>query len=111
MNIQELTDEELNRAMVWLNPPACGIFNDCERSGIWGDSYGEYTDHLDYLTDWSLTGPLVHKYCITLDTYNPANEGQVSSWFCSQYGNHETDLSDNPLRAICECVLMMRMKK
>ena len=108
MSIQELTDDELNRAMIWLNPPELGIFNDCERSGIWGDSDGKYTDHLDYLTDWSLTGPLTDKYDIDIYLEDDGRR-------CAQAGVNFTyvveAVHESTLRAICECVLMMRMKK
>ena len=106
MNIQKLTDNELNRAMIWLNPPKWVTEDDgvhiCD---------GGYSS-LDYLTDWSLTGPLMRKYEISL-----INDGCTVSWAGTDlvsgdgnglYMDNET-CNTNPLRAICECVLAIHL--
>lgn len=98
MNISALSDEELNRAMVWLNPNGLVIYSD-SKDGIrnWGYSI------VNYLTDWSLTGPLAQKNDISMLTDN------VCGWYADQHGHYETVIMSNPLRAICECYLAMRL--
>ena len=109
MNISTLSDEELNRAMIWLNPID---WVECD-DGITSRG-GDYEGYIryEYLSDWSLTGPLMVKYELNL-TYQPLS----ANWRCLKVERFYTAgggtvketgaTSQNPLRAICECVLMI----
>lgn len=107
INIQSLRDEELNRAMIWLNPPKRGVAIDdpCDRVYFNGP-YDQGCWPIEYLSDWSLTGPLMVEYGIGLDTDNLSG-----SCYISWNGSYQTGLVSNPLRAICECVLMVELAK
>lgn len=106
MNIQNLTDNELNRAIIWLNHKDEVECDDGFNVFIY-TCYG--SDVCDYLTDWSLTGPLMVNNRIKLEIDNYPTEGYVSAWYGGADAYCATTLLDSPLRAICECVLMVRM--
>ena len=104
MNISALSDDELNRAMIWINPPSTGIFNDCCNSGIWADTKYGYAEHWDYLAGWSLTGPMMIEQSIDIDKSFTDGCHDANS----QHGHRSTNI--NPLRAICECRLMIYLE-
>ena len=97
MNASELTDVELNRAMIWLYPPAFKL-----------DDYGTFvqpaysTGIVCYLTDWNLTMPLAVENKLDMDCdaelwriYGPS----------ASYSKHKS-----LLRAICESLVMIKME-
>jgi len=112
MDISTLSDEELNRAMIWINPPAHGVFTDDE-CGVYSNSVrGHGCNKIDYLEDWSLTGPLMVKYMgshrYEIDFYRDKDDDEykVESLIddcCYIFANI------NPLRAICEVIIMIEM--
>lgn len=115
MEVSKLSDEELHRAMIWLNPPAHGVFTDDE-CGVYSNSVrGHGCNKIDYLEDWSLTGPLMVKY--GLNVFSPS-EGSKAKVLKPQYTGivngedrykHIRAYNYNTLRAICEVILMIEM--
>lgn len=99
MNVSELSDVELNRAMIWCYGP------------MWMCSHEKYRDQgqvvvesaLTYLTDYNLTMPLAfeHELEIEFMPMTRASEGYDGT----SYSNK------NPLRAICEVLIMIAMEK
>jgi len=100
--VSQLSDVELNRAMIWLHPPKNRVWNcDCSHScnEIWSGGY-----QLSYMDDYNLTMPLAIKYeleadfsTIITEVSHPSIGGSVSN--------------SNPLRAICEVLLMIAMER
>ena len=97
MNVSELTDVELNRAMIWLYGPT------------WILTHGKYRDQgqdviemaLSYLTDWNLTMPLAVENEIEIEFMHMT---RVSECY-----DGAIKCNKNPLRAICEVLVMIKM--
>lgn len=112
MDVSKLSDEELNRAMIWLNLNGLVIYSDDE-GGIrnWGYSI------VNYLTDWSLTGPLMVDNAISLTTWDGSDfwaEYETGVVLGAAHDDRRTISSPvitNPLRAICECCLIIALNK
>lgn len=114
MNVLTLTDVELNRAMVWLYPPKFNI-----------DDYGTFlepahqTVMVCHLTDWNLTMPLAVEAGLTITT--GTNGGKYRAGITEGIYATLKDLppsvsywslqNKNPLRAICEVLVMIGMEK
>lgn len=103
MNIQALSDTELNRAMIWLYPPEYRKYHPFKDDGeyCWSSSYEDTVDH-DYLGDYSQTIPLAVE-----------NELSVCFGFGTTYADMDgIDATNdkNPLRAICEVLVMIGME-
>ena len=104
MNVSELTDVELNRAMIWLYGPT------------WILTHGKYRDQgqdviemaLSYLTDWNLTMPLAVENSLCIELYNPLTY-TYDNHHCSSMASVSTS-NKNPLRAICEVLVMIKME-
>ena len=109
MNISTLSDEELNRAMIWLNPSvdrSIALSSTLFREVPW--------EEVDFISGWSLTGPFMVKYELDL-TYQPLS----ANWRCLKAEMFYTAgggtmketgaTNQNPLRSICECVLMIEL--
>lgn len=116
MDVSALSDEELNRAMIWL----CSNKQDiryCQNSD--GSLRGYYYTGLgslfhEYLSDWSLTGPLMVKHMTTRDEemdfyFDVKNKVHVVETYVQGDAWHFT--STKPLRAICECILMIEIER
>lgn len=107
MNVSILSDVELNRAIIWLYPPKHRKFNPFkdEVEDCWSGNYEETIDY-DYLVDWNLTMPLAVENDLNID-------------FISKHGTstdctHESGIAcqdPDPLRAICEVLVMIGMEK
>jgi len=106
MNVQELTDTELNRAMVWLYPPKEPVYRcECSQGYHILEIYG---CPFDYLADWDRTMPLAFENNLNVDFYN-------GSTHYTRYEGEEVGLPEassigmpNPLRAICEVLVMIK---
>lgn len=94
--VSQLSDVELNRAMIWCYPD--------KRN--YDGYYDEYMGY-DYLTDYNLTMPLAFENKLSifeeLDLY--AVEAAPLNQFIIRLANK------NPLRAICEVLLMIAMER
>lgn len=102
INVKELTDVELNRAMVWLYPPKQALVDD---NGTHTGFIG--VRGIGYLQDWSFTMPLLVEYRLWLQ---PAKS--CRGWFC--YDNEEhycSQLNQNPLRAACEVLVQIKLEQ
>ena len=112
--VSELSDNELNRAMIWLYPPSKEQFN--EDHFYWSldtrsicdtvefVSSGEYEDtvYLDYLEDYNLTMPLAVENKISLRF----SSGNIS-WVARMADT--VSFNKNPLRAACECLVLIAL--
>tara|TARA_R110000824_G_scaffold333887_1_gene520414 strand:- start:188 stop:520 length:333 start_codon:yes stop_codon:yes gene_type:complete len=108
MNVSELTDVELNRAMIWLYGPT------------WILTHGKYRDQgqdviemaLSYLTDWNLTMPLAVENGISIintkGVVHAGNNLKAQKGFSVTMDNGAQNT--NPLRAICEVLVMIKME-
>ena len=102
--VNQLTDVELNRAMIWLYPEEYSVSR-CPES-IW---YWRGMLRLDYLEDWNLTMPLAVE--TGLDISFPRNNDHIVEvktlnnlkWYISN--------NKNPLRAICEVLVMIKLEE
>ena len=109
MNVSELTDVELNRAMIWIYGPT------------WILTHGKYRDQgqdviemaLSYLTDWNLTMPLAVENGLSIKM--PDIDFDLTG-AVTKYLTGTTDLycdfigTESPLRAICEVLVMIKME-
>ena len=103
MNIENLSDTELNRAMIDT------LFikgdKDIERSYQAGK--------LNFLKDWNLTMPLAVKNNISL--INDGREAWAGTDICAGDGPcvymDNDSLNTNPLRAICEVLVQIALTK
>ena len=100
MNVSELTDVELNRAMILLYPPAFKLRD-----------YGTFvqpaysTGIVCYLTDWNLTMPLA------VENFIWVQPPQVGDGIWHIYNDERFFAKSlNPLRAICEVLVMIKME-
>ena len=108
MGISKLTDEQLNRAMndtigsgVLNRKGGCAVC-DCARECPEIDE----REQKQYITDWSLTGPLAVKYGLELLINNAGNYSAINGSIVGAIG-----INKNPLGAICECILMIHQAK
>ena len=120
MNISALSDDELNKAMIWINTPlGFKIYRDYEVGSVCGNLIWKRASN--YLTDWSLTGPFMLKYDCALLPRTGSGMGPLAQ-ICvrsnnkppyyeenSNYKYYESS-NKNPLRAICECRLMIYLE-
>jgi hypothetical protein len=96
--ISNLTDVELNRAMVWLYPPCFDI-----------DDYSVVIEaryeigKVNYLSDYNLTMPLFIENYLSI---SPFYDG--SGWVCDRWDGYSADKTF--LRAICELLVMIAME-
>lgn len=111
--LHKLSYEEINRGMIWLNPPRAGVFTDDEH-GVYSNSVrGFGCRKVDFLSDWSLTGPLIEWHGLTLKLAN--HYDFIGQWEASK--NKAITLGDylcfneNPLRAVCECIISTAQAK
>jgi hypothetical protein len=103
--VSQLSDAELNRAMVWLNPPKNRVwYCDCSHScnEIWSGG-----NQLDYMDDYNLTMPLAVKYRLCIQPAKASPE----AWFSYDKHGASSFMRANPLRAICEVLLMIAMER
>ncbi|PCI53640.1 MAG: hypothetical protein COB36_11955 [Alphaproteobacteria bacterium] len=113
MEVSALSDKELNRAMIWLHPrinPWIWVDTGDE---IWAGPRSATNPHWSYLLNWNLTGPLMVEYEISLNRmggeYCAATDGTKPGDFGHGTMMENCQSSENPLRAICECILMIEM--
>jgi hypothetical protein len=117
IDVSKLSEVELNRAMIWcygdLHPTI-------DLSGIedFGDKIlidmGEGYDYSpDYLTDWNLTMPLAVDNDISIintkGVIYAGNNLKAQKGFSVTVDNGAQNT--NPLRAICEVLVMMALEK
>ena len=105
--VSALSDNELNRAMIWFYPPKDSvIYNGTV------DIYLARYRSLDHLSSFDLTMPLAFKYGITAIKDNHGSfwvgtDIQAGDGFAI-YMDNDTE-NDNPLRAICECLVLIAL--
>lgn len=114
MNIQALSETELNRAMIWLYPPEHRKHHPFKDHGEYCCS-GSYEDTIDYdyLGDYNQTMPLAFESNLNIESptfmrklfrvyqyYIIPNTGER----CREVVNKD------PLRAICEVLVMIGME-
>lgn len=97
--IKDLTDTELNRAMIWLYADE-GIFVFIDLPHLLVTSFGG-----SFLHDWNITMPLAVKSDLTLQ---PAKSSL--GWFAYNQ-EHSSHLHKDPLRAICEVLVKIAMER
>jgi len=90
IQVNRLTDVELNQAMIWLYPP----------SAI--DMYAVGRYKLEYLSDWNLTMPLAKAANLQIQFHSPT---MVNDWMLGFESTNK-----NPLRAICEVLVMIKLE-
>lgn len=127
INVKELTDIELNRAMIWLyfdhvdsfveDLAGFNLSNYCDDTEALDDNGILYNiecqewcysvDFIDGYLSWDLTMPLAVENRLWLQ---PAQS--CKGWFCydsdDKYCSH---LNKNPLRAICEALVQIKLEK
>tara|TARA_R110000851_G_scaffold144052_1_gene283090 strand:+ start:55 stop:396 length:342 start_codon:yes stop_codon:yes gene_type:complete len=111
MNISTLTDTQLNRAMIWCYPASIyGCYTrDRESTVYWSKVSGVY-QAVDYLLNWNLTMPLAVKGSLSIDLEQCFN-GHYDSIGYQAWGINGVDaINKNPLRAICEVLVMIKME-
>lgn len=92
----------------WLSPGALAMSDDD------GDPGGALSrDHLPrYDTDWSVTGPLIETYGITVTCYFISDKpfGWAAGLHANVVGHEDGFVSsaDTPLLAICELILALK---
>lgn len=113
MNVSKLSNVELNRAMIWLYG---GLHPTIDLVGVedFGNKIlidmGEGYDYSpDYLTDWNLTMPLAFENNISIINESgecwAGTDATVGDGPCI-YMENDT-INKNPLRAICEVLVMI----
>ena len=105
MDVTKLNDADLNLAMIWISGENIRL----EIHGGESWYFCSTSDQLlEYLTDWSLTGPLMVKYDIDIssDIYTEDGTGIEAREYQAE-SDTKWALNQNPLRAICECRLMI----
>ena len=116
MNVSELTDVELNRAMIWLYPKLNSFIWTDTGAEVWVGPKKLTNPHWSYLLNWNLTMPLAVE-----NELNPqfSNKGDTSVPFYytqlqatgSQSRKWGKAYSNrNPLRAICEVLVMIKIE-
>jgi hypothetical protein len=109
MNLQDKTDDELNRmvaeAQGWI------IISDAAGNAIWGTHQARSgaivrVDMYAPCTNWKQAGELVEKFDIDLHAY--VKEGRARSWYANNFNSNNTQMrwskhhanADTPQRAI-----------
>lgn len=118
--VSQLSDVELNRGMAWLFAEHVAVTilgggtykytsGISDRNGT-NLSIFAYDDHesIDFLTDYNLTMPLAHKLNFIIDLAGEYPDDGSICW--SQFKEYTAD-NENPLRAICEVLLMIAMER
>lgn len=96
--VSALSDVELNRAMIWFYPPTDSV---AYNGAI--DMYTARYRSMDYLTSYDLTMPLAVENKISLTPVD------FSCWMASPKGSFIATMSQNPLRAICEVLVLLKV--
>ena len=113
MNVSELTDTELNRAMIWCYPPEHRSHAPFEDNGefCWSGDY-EDTIYYDYLDDYNLTMPLAVENGVYHGSTVCASGLSNAPIFYAFSGvdSNESDYCATLLRAYCETLVMIAME-
>ena len=111
MNVSALTDVELNRAMIWLYPLWGSIWM-VDQTGDQMINRKGWSTRVDYLTDWNLTMPLAVENGISIintkGVVHAGNNLKAQKGFSVTMDNGAQNT--NPLRAICEVLVMIKME-
>lgn len=99
--VSALSNVELNLAMIWCYPPKKSVFITIL------NNYAFDSKIVNYLTDYNLTIPLAHKSNLLISLSGEYPDDGSICW--SQFKEHVSD-HENPLRAICEVLLMIAME-
>ena len=97
MNVSELTDTELNRAMIWLYPPSDSVTYSGDI-----DMYLSRYRSMDYLSSYDLTMPLAVENELDMDFDTGLWQIYAPS---ASYSKNK-----NLIRAICETLVMIAME-
>ena len=103
--VSQLSDVELNLAMIWLYWDKKIQKNYTYMCSLY--KFGLLKTKIEYLTDYNLTMPLAIKYKLSIfeEIGLYAVEAAPSNQFIIRLANK------NPLRAICEVLLMIAMER
>lgn len=107
MDVSSLTDEALNRAM--NDSVGSGIINrqgqcavcDCHNECPEIDEH----EQKQYLTDWSLTAPLIEQYKLHIKPFSK------EAWLVATGEDDSFATGSKLMRTICECTLMIHQAK
>jgi len=108
--VSALSDTELNRAMIWL------FYNEfkegypelefVEDSGsVVSMDLGDYVWEPNYLNDYNLTMPLAFSNDLSISICGSTERKAIV--VCDSHSAHD----GNPLRAICECLVLLKLGK
>ena len=107
VEISALTDAQLNRAMIWCYPPKGKMLSLPEH-------YLFLVGPVNYLADWNLTMPLaVENDCAFLPRKGDSRGLLAQVCINKPSGNYEYFEGEslrNPLRAICEVLVMIKLR-
>ena len=102
--VSALSDTELNRAMIWLYAKNRLIDQEYKV----GDTIGNliWMREANYLSDWNLTMPLAVENSLCVEIYNTEVYPNDECW-AYNVGDTIRSTSKNPLRAICEVLVLI----
>lgn len=95
--VSALSDEKLNRAMIWLYPPKQGVLEGYGAGIISISAAGGHA----YLTNYNQTMPLVVEHKIGMEVI-------PNGIWCAYHGA-DCSYSENYLRAACECLVLIAL--
>ena len=104
--VSELSDTELNRAMIWLYPPNWLRFNPHKDAYITRARLAHRWD-LNYLADYNLTMPLAVENDLFTESLHSMNLKGLAGTMAGDTTAHCTTL----LRAICEVLVLIALDK
>tara|TARA_R110002074_G_scaffold121968_1_gene256468 strand:- start:2124 stop:2441 length:318 start_codon:yes stop_codon:yes gene_type:complete len=99
--VSALNDTELNRAMIWCYPVSgyCFMYAGHVYNGV----SIELDRKLDYLSDYNLTMPLAVENNLGIEF--------MAVTRCEDYSSYKVSVNKNPLRAICEVLVMIKLEE
>ena len=103
--VSALSGLELNRAMIWLYPVFGEVADYADGLYLW--KTGASRIKVDYLEDYNLTMPLAFSAGVNVHRiFNSSNR------FRAYESNARfRAVNENPLRAICECLVLIALGK
>ena len=106
MDVSKLTDVELNRAMIWLNPRLNSFIWTDTGAEVWVGPKTLTNPHWSYLLNWNLTMPLA------IENFIWVQPPQVGDGIWHIYNDERFFAKSlNPLRAICEVLVLIALEK
>ena len=112
MEISQLSDEQINLKVIQVMRPNIVGSDIHEATGIECFQDKEGTPQIayqDFCRNWGVTGPLMVESNIGLS--NAGCGRHLASYGAQILNNYQSSWNGNPLRAICECFLMVNQAK